>query len=72
VDRGSFREYDMFVEHACKDFGMDKVENRVMIISFNDCVINSGSYFCQRKTRKLGLCSTSLNCIIAFDTIRVT
>ena len=24
VDSGSFREYDMFVEHACTDFGMDK------------------------------------------------
>ena len=24
VDPGSFREYDMFVEHACTDFGMDK------------------------------------------------
>ena len=34
MDRGSFREYDMFVEHACKDFGMDKVENKVMIVTF--------------------------------------
>jgi acetyl-CoA carboxylase carboxyltransferase component len=24
VDPGSFREYDMFVEHTCTDFGMDK------------------------------------------------
>ena len=23
VDKGSFREYDMFVEHDCRDFGMD-------------------------------------------------
>ena len=24
VDRGSFVEYDRFVEHGCTDFGMDK------------------------------------------------
>ena len=24
LDEGSFEEYDMFVEHQCKDFGMDK------------------------------------------------
>ena len=29
LDRGSFREYDMFVEHACTDFGMEKTENKV-------------------------------------------
>lgn len=30
VDPGSFREYDMFVEHTCTDFGMDK--NKVYIL----------------------------------------
>ena len=29
VDPGSFREYDMFVEHACTDFGMDDPANKV-------------------------------------------
>lgn len=29
LDKGSFREYDMFVEHACTDFGMEKEENKV-------------------------------------------
>lgn len=29
LDCGSFREYDMFVEHTCTDFGMGKAENRV-------------------------------------------
>ncbi len=29
LDRDSFREYDMFVEHTCTDFGMDKEENKV-------------------------------------------
>lgn len=28
LDRGSFREYDMFVEHACTDFGMERPENK--------------------------------------------
>ena len=32
VDPGSFREYDMFVEHACTDFGMDEPENKVSIV----------------------------------------
>lgn len=32
VDTGSFREYDMFVEHTCTDFGMDK--NKVTITNF--------------------------------------
>jgi hypothetical protein len=29
LDKGSFREYDMFVEHACTDFGMGREENKV-------------------------------------------
>jgi len=29
VDPGSFREYDMFVEHACTDFGMDDPANKI-------------------------------------------
>ena len=33
VDGGSFREYDMFVEHTCTDFGMDK--NKVKFCSKN-------------------------------------
>lgn len=41
MDRGSFREYDMLVEHACQDFGMDKVENKVKIISILDLFENS-------------------------------
>jgi propionyl-CoA carboxylase beta chain len=24
LDKGSFREYDMFVEHRCTDFGLEK------------------------------------------------
>ena len=26
LDPGSFHEYDLFVEHKCKDFGMDNKE----------------------------------------------
>ena len=26
LDHGSFEEFDMFVEHRCTDFGMDKAE----------------------------------------------
>ena len=29
LDPGTFREYDMFVEHACTDFGMDDPQNKV-------------------------------------------
>ena len=29
VDRGSFKEYDMFVEHACTSFGMGEPQNKV-------------------------------------------
>ena len=29
VDPESFREYDMFVEHACTGFGMDDPANKV-------------------------------------------
>lgn len=29
LDPGSFSEHDMFVEHACTSFGMDKPENKV-------------------------------------------
>jgi propionyl-CoA carboxylase beta chain len=28
-DPGSFREYDIFVEHRCNDFGMDDPKNRI-------------------------------------------
>ena len=31
----------MLVEHACQDFGMDKVENKVKIISILDLFENS-------------------------------
>ena len=31
-DAGSFVEYDMFVEHNCSLFGMEKDENKVFII----------------------------------------
>lgn len=30
LDPGSFREYDMFVEHDCRDFGMEKEKVRVL------------------------------------------
>ena len=30
VDPGSFREYDMFVEHTCTDFGMDDKSKKVL------------------------------------------
>jgi propionyl-CoA carboxylase beta chain len=30
VDKGSFREYDAFVEHQCVDFGMD--QNKVSVL----------------------------------------
>jgi methylmalonyl-CoA decarboxylase subunit alpha len=26
LDKDSFHEYDLFVEHKCSDFGMDKKE----------------------------------------------
>ena len=29
LDEGSFREYDMFVEHTCTDFGMDDPSKKV-------------------------------------------
>jgi len=29
VDEGSFREYDMFVEHSCSNFGMDHPSKKV-------------------------------------------
>ena len=29
LDRGTFVEYDMFVEHTCTDFGMDKQKVRL-------------------------------------------
>ena len=29
VDAGSFREYDMFVEHSCSNFGMDHPSKKV-------------------------------------------
>ena len=29
VDPGSFREYDMFVEHTCTDFGMSDPSTKV-------------------------------------------
>jgi propionyl-CoA carboxylase beta chain len=29
VDRGSFKEYDMFVEHACTSFGMGEPQNKI-------------------------------------------
>ncbi len=28
VDRGSFEEFDMFVQHRCADFGMEKSHGR--------------------------------------------
>jgi len=28
LDKGSFREYDQFVEHSCTDFGMEKTKVR--------------------------------------------
>lgn len=30
LDPESFREYDMFVEHACTDFGMDNPSKKVI------------------------------------------
>lgn len=30
LDPQSFREYDMFVEHACTDFGMDDPSKKVI------------------------------------------
>ena len=35
VDAGSFREYDMFVEHSCSNFGMDHPSKKVYIRSIN-------------------------------------
>ncbi|XP_064394246.1 propionyl-CoA carboxylase beta chain, mitochondrial-like [Halichondria panicea] len=29
LDPGTFREYDMFVEHTCADFGMDTASNKI-------------------------------------------
>ncbi len=29
LDPGSFREYDMYVEHTCTDFGMDDPAKKV-------------------------------------------
>lgn len=31
LDAGTFREYDMFVEHSCTDFGMGDPQNKVML-----------------------------------------
>ena len=31
LDTGTFREYDMLVEHTCTDFGMDAPSNKVAI-----------------------------------------
>lgn len=39
LDKGSFREYDMFVEHACTDFGMGKPENKVRCMDMCRCVM---------------------------------
>ena len=33
VDPGSFREYDMFVEHTCTDFGMDDKSKKVLMLT---------------------------------------
>ena len=30
VDEGSFREFDLFVEHTCTDFGMDSPKRKVI------------------------------------------
>ena len=30
LDKGSFREYDQFVEHSCTDFGMEKTKVRCL------------------------------------------
>ena len=32
LDPGSFNEHDMFVEHACTSFGMDRPENKVRVV----------------------------------------
>lgn len=34
LDKGSFREYDMFVEHACTDFDMSRPENKVNLLDY--------------------------------------
>lgn len=31
MDSGSFVEYDMFVEHTCTDFGMDKEKVKPLV-----------------------------------------
>ena len=34
VDPNTFQEYDMFVEHACSDFGMDDPKKKVCLYNY--------------------------------------
>ena len=40
MDSGSFVEYDMFVEHTCTDFGMDKEKVKLLV----DLIIRINQY----------------------------
>ena len=50
LDPGSFREYDMFVEHTCTDFKMDDPKNKVCISLRLDWFRSNVSMFRYRET----------------------
>jgi propionyl-CoA carboxylase beta chain len=40
-DPGTFVEYDMFMEHTCRDFGMEKVRRKRIWDQFHETLISS-------------------------------
>ena len=51
-DEGSFVEYDMFVEHNCALFGMEKEENKVYKVKKPEICLNCSQYLIQISIRK--------------------